>query len=494
MEKKNKVRVPKPWEAISVFLLILFVITVCNVFLAVDVQISLLVAVILSSIFALYLGYSLADIEKMIVKGLEGCCHVSMFNMFITLIIASWTACGIIPYIIYLGLGWITPAILPVMACLLCTVMSLITGSSWTTAGTFGIAFVSIGLSMNIPVGLVAGAVVSGALFGDKQSPLSETTVLAAGVSKTDLFRHVASMRYTSVPAIIIAILAYTIMGFHYAGSGNVDLSEVENIRTTLASIFHFTPLLLLVPAALIVLLMKKVNSTACLFFAVISSTLICIFYQGVEISQISLILMDGLKVESGINFIDELCSRGGLNTAWWIISLIMFGYAMGQILIETKVFDVVVGVIVSHAKSVRGTVLATLATGLILNAGTATPYVPPLLTGTMFRDRYDKLGVDRCVLSRTIEDATTIPLLVPWESNAMFFCSLLGCTFGELYPNFIMGYLCPILSVFCAVTGFGILYTNGRKGWGKDKYNPDIDTPISAEVTLHYYQEEGEE
>lgn len=130
MEKENKVRVPKPWEAISVFLLILFVITVCNVFLAVDVQISLLVAVILSSIFALYLGYSLADIEKMIVKGLEGCCHVSMFNMFITLIIASWTACGIIPYIIYLGLGWITPAILPVMACLLCTVMSLITGSS----------------------------------------------------------------------------------------------------------------------------------------------------------------------------------------------------------------------------------------------------------------------------------------------------------------------------------------------------------------------------
>lgn len=203
---------------------------------------------------------------------------------------------------------------------------------------------------------------------------------------------------------------------------------------------------------------------------------------------------MDGLKVESGINFIDELCSRGGLNTAWWIISLIMFGYAMSQILIETKVFDVVVGVIVSHAKSVRGTVLATLATGLILNAGTATPYVPPLLTGTMFRDRYDKLGVDRCVLSRTIEDATTIPLLVPWESNAMFFCSLLGCTFGELYPNFIMGYLCPILSVFCAVTGFGILYTNGRKGWGKDKYHPDIDTPISAEGTLHYYQEEGEE
>ena len=494
MEKGNKVRAPKPWEAMVVFLLILVVITVCNVFLAVEVQISLLIAVILAALFALYLGYGLEDIEKMIVKGLEGCCHVSLFNMFITLIIASWTACGIIPYIIYLGLGWITPALLPVIACLLCSVMSLITGSSWTTAGTFGIAFVSIGLSMNIPVGLVAGAVVSGSLFGDKQSPLSETTVLAAGVSKTDLFRHVASMRYTSVPSLVIALLAYTVMGFHYAGSGNLDLSEVENIRAALTGIFHFTPLLLLVPVALIVLLMKKVNSTACLFFAIISGTLICIFYQGVDISQMGLILMDGLKMDSGISFIDELCSRGGLNTAWWIISLIMLGYAMGQILIATKVFDVVVGVIVRHAKSVRGTVVATLVTGLILNAGTATPYVPPLLTGTMFRNRYDELGIDRSVLSRTIEDATTIPLLVPWESNAMYFCTLLGCTFGELYPNFILGYLCPILTVFCAVTGYGMLYTNGKKGWGKNKYRPGIDAPIPTEVTLRYYQEEGEE
>ena len=488
--KKRNPRTPKLWEAIGILAIILAMLIVFNVVIYIDTPIALFAAVVLAGAFAVYLGHSFNSVEKMMITGLNGSTMVILFNFLIGLIIASWIASGIIPYIIYLGLGWLKPALVPVLALVMCAAMSLIIGSSWTTAGTMGLAFVGIGVSLGIPIGVMAGAVISGAMFGDKQSPLSETTTLAAGVSKVRVFDHVASMRFTSVPAIIVSVVIFIVLGIYYSSTGTVDQSEVEVIRTALSETFHFNVLLLLMPVLLIVLLVKKINPIACLIMAICAGILIAVFYQRIGIEDLAIILADGMDAGSDVEFVNEICAKGGINAMWWMISIIIMGFSMSKILLETETFSVLVKALSKTIASTTSVVVSSLCTAIILTVCTANAYISSMITASAFGEFFDRIGLDRRVLSRTIEDGSTVILIAPWDSTVVFFCSLFGCTFADWRLFYVMGWLSPLFTILCAITGFGIFYTNKKKGWGKDKYSPKKNEPIPVEVTEAYYKE----
>ncbi len=490
MIKQKIARLPNFAEALIIFFAVILGVSLSIIVIGIDTQVALFYSLILSIMFAIYLGYSFNDVEKMMIKGLENSSQMLLFNVFIGMIVSSWIAAGVIPYIIYIGLSWFTPSLVAFWACLLCSIMSMLIGSSWTTGGTVGLAFVVIATTMGIPLPLIVGAVITGSMFGDKQSPLSETTVFAAGTSKVKLMDHVSSMRYTSVPSLVVSLIIYAVLGFRFASTGYTDLSLIENIRSILAESFNFNPLILLLPIGLIILIVKKINALFCLAAAIVAGVIVAMLFQDMSVYGISSTLMTGMSVKSGSDIVDAICAKGGLNSMWFTISIILLGFCMSEILASTRVYETIVNRFSHKLTSAKSIIISSLLVGIILSIGTAAPYVPAMITGACYFEIYNKYGIDRRVLSRTLEDGTTIPqAMVPWCASAMYFSTLFDCSVGAFLPYYLIGYLNPLMAVLCAVTGYGVMYTNHRKGWGKNKYSIEKDGVIPLSVTEKYYE-----
>ena len=488
MAKDRTPRIPTKAEAIIIMLIIMLTIVGSVVFLEIDVQIVIVYALFIAVLAALYLGHSLAHIEDAIYNGVRESALVVIFNILIGLVIASWVCAGVIPYLIYLGISFLHPALIPFIACAACSLMSIMIGSSWTTAGTIGLAFAAIARTVGIPDALILGAVMTGAFFGDKQSPLSETTVFAAGVSKVRLMDHCSSMRYSTLPSLGISLLLFGVLGIRYY-TGTMDISVLESVRGALQETFHFTPLLLILPALLIFMLSKKVNSLFCLSFAVVSGMVVALFWQKMDLMALSSALLNGMSATTGSEIVDSICAKGGINSMWYTICITLVAFSMSEVLKAAKVYEVVVSCFSGKLRSPRTVIIASLAVGLILVVGVAAPYVPALIMAACFNDLYDANGIDRRVLSRSVEDTTTImQVFVPWSATCVFCNALFDCTTATLASCYFIGYLNPIISIILAITGYGVFYTNGKRGWGKNKYDPAKDGPITPEQTAQYY------
>lgn len=491
MSKKRMPRVPRKAEALIVMLIIMLVIVSSVVVLGIDVQIAVVYALFLAVFAALYFGLSFAEIENAIYNGIRESALVVIFNILIGLVIASWITGGVIPYLIYLGLSFLHPALIPFIACFVCAFMSIMIGSSWTTAGTIGLAFIAIARTMGIPDALIIGAVLSGAFFGDKQSPLSETTVFAAGAAKVRLMDHCSSMRYSTFPALGLSLVLYAILGSKYSGA--MDPTILETVRAILAETFRFSPFLLILPILLILMLSRQVNSMFCLAFAVLGGVVFAIFWQGMDLKELSVALASGMSVSTESDIVNSICSKGGVNAMWWTISIVLIGFSMSEVLKAAKVYDVVVSCFENSLRSPRAVILASLGFGLLVTIGISAPYVTVLVMGACFIGLYDKAGIDRRVLSRSMEDTTTImQVFVPWSASCVFFNALFDCNTTTLASHYFIGYLNPIISILLAITGYGVFYTNGKRGWGKDKYDPEKDGPITPEQTAQYYESQN--
>lgn len=267
-----------------------------------------------------------------------------------------------------------------------------------------------------------------------------------------------------------------------------MDESNIILIREALNDTFNFNVLLILAPVILIVLLMKKINAIACLIIAVCIGILVALLYQGIGLEDLAVFLADGMTIDSDVEFVNEVCAKGGINAMWWMISIILMGFGMSEILLQTETFSVIVKAMSRVVNSTKSIVVATLFTAILLTVSTANAYISSLVTASAYREFYDKIGIDRKVLSRTIEDGSTVILIAPWDSTVVFFCTLFGCTFADWRLFYVVGWLSPILTIVCALTGYGIFYTNKKKGWGKDKYNPKTDETIPMDVTEKYY------
>ncbi|HQD41849.1 MAG TPA: Na+/H+ antiporter NhaC, partial [Bacillota bacterium] len=304
-----------------------------------DPHMPILVTAAVASIVAIRAGYKWDDIQDGIIDGIKMSMQAILILMIVGMLIGVWILAGVVPTMIYYGLKILSPGIFLVATCLICCIVSLATGSSWTTAGTVGVALMGVGMGLGMPLPMVAGAIISGAYFGDKMSPLSDTTNLAPAMAGSDLFDHVKHMIYTTGPSLIIALILYGILGARYAGK-ELDVAQINQLLDGLAGQFAINPLLFIPPIIVILMVVFKVPAIPGLIGGVVLGGIFAAIFQGAGMSAIIEASHYGFVSETGIVEIDDLLSRGGLDSMMWTVSLIMIAMSFGGVLERTGMLN----------------------------------------------------------------------------------------------------------------------------------------------------------
>ena len=383
----------------------------------------------------------------------------------------SWMVSGVVPTLIYYGVQILSPRFFLVSACVICALVSLLSGSSWTTIATIGVALLGIGQALGISEAWTAGAIISGAYFGDKMSPLSDTTILASSSVRVDIFEHIRYMVLTTTPSILITLVIFLVAGL---GHGSEGALHVEQYTEGLASTFHISLWTLLVPLLTGVLIARKVPSLMVLFISSIMAGITAIILQPHILCQIAgdaslstpAAIFKGLAmtyygataVQTGYDALNELVSTGGmagmLNTIWLILCAMCFGSAM----VASGMIDSITQVIIRWVRSRVSLVTSTVGTGIFLNLTTGDQFISIVLTADIFRDVYDKEGYEPRLLSRTTEDAATVTsVLVPWNTCGMTQATVLGVPTLTYLPYCFFNLLSPLTTIIVAAIGWKI-------------------------------------
>ena len=391
---------------------------------------------------------------------------------FIGAISGTWTMSGVVPAFIYYGIRIISPKVFLLTACALCAVVSLMTGSSWTTIATVGVALLGIGRAEGFSDAMTAGAIISGAYFGDKISPLSDTTVLASSINRVGLFEHIHYMYYTTIPSFVLSLLVFMILGFTHGG---MEQSQMEVYTATLASKFHITPWLLLVPLITVTLIWKRLPALVVLALSALIAAIAALFFQADIVREIGSAVTTGsagriyfagvvemiynsVSLETGVPAVNQLVATRGmlgmLNTVYLIICAMCFGAAMqasGMIADLSRVLQPL-------TRTRAGLVGSTVATGTMLNGIVSDQYLAIILTSNIYRDRYEKEGYEARLLSRSVEDSATVTSpLVPWSSCGMTQATILSVPTLVYAPFCFFCILSPLMSFLMALIGWKI-------------------------------------
>ncbi|WP_320936858.1 Na+/H+ antiporter NhaC [Enterocloster lavalensis] len=395
----------------------------------------LVVNIFLVLIISMLFGYPYRELEEGMMSGVKRAMDCVIILLFVGVLIGAWIKCGTVPMIIYYGLSFITPRMLLPLTFIMCSLLSLCIGTSLGTAGTMGVACVSIGVSMGIPIPIVAGAAISGSVLGDKLSPLSDSTILASSASDINIYYHVRSMMYTTIPAVIISLVIFYFLGAQYAQVA-MDPSVIESVRVQLAGLYHFN-ILLLIPVVLIVILsIRKVPAILAILISGFAGLALAVLVQKAALTDVLAVVFNGVKVNSGMELVDTMLSKGGISSMMNTICTAVLALALGGILSEAGFLHTLVERITGSVRSDRAAILVTLVCGILTVMLVTNFYVSAVLMGTMFRELYDRRGIHRSVLSRTIEEANTIILpLVPWNTGCIYYMGLFGFTTLSFAP-----------------------------------------------------------
>ncbi len=451
------------------------------IFLGLDAQVPILVSSAILMIYGkFYRKLSWPEMRDAIVESIGTAIEVMIIILLIGCTVGTWISSGTVPMIIYYGLQFFSPRFFWFSIVIICSIMSLVTGSSWTTMGTVGVAFMGVGSGLGLNPAITAGAIVCGAYFGDKQSPLSDTTNFAAAVAGTDLYKHVKSMLYTTGPALIITAIIYLIMGIHI--SGNSDLSAVSTLRDGLTQCYHFNFVLILPVIFMILCMIIKIPAIptliGCTLMGVICTTII----QGASFSDAMTYVYSGFESNTGNETLDSLLTRGGMTSMYYTIALMFMSLTMAGLLQKTEIMSCLVGKISHKLKNRQTLIPVQIVTGFVLSYIAADPYLSMLLSANAYADKYDELELDRCVLSRTLEDSGTLVCpIVPWGSNGVYTAATLGVATISYIPFYFMGFITPIFSILCALTGIGIFYKQHNQK-SVNEYNRKKEKQISKE------------
>lgn len=451
----------KPSFGIALLIvLFLFVIIIAQVLTvgSPDIHMTLVFSIAFAVALLMGTGTKWSAIEEGVMHGCKIATVPMMILMFIGMLIPTLIAAGTIPALISYGLKIINPSVFLVTAAIVCCLSSLCTGSSWTTGGTFGVALMGISAGLGIPPALTAGAVVSGAVIGDKLSPLSDSTNLAAGVCEANLFHHIKSMMYTTIPAFIIALVLYTVMGMKYNAS-SIDTSAVDAILTGLDANFKLDPLhaiISLIPLIVVVTLaLKKVSALAAMVIASIIAMVVAMLAQGYGIIDMMSYMNYGFNIDTGVADVDKLLNRGGIQAMMWTVSLGYLGLTYGGILEITGTLESLIDKMVALTRNARNLIITHLLSSILINIISASQYVSIIIPGRMYLPAYKKLGIRTDVASRTCEDSGTVTSpLVPWGLCGVFFTGALGVGVLEYLPYAFLCYLTPVVAATYAITG----------------------------------------
>lgn len=440
----------KPSLGISMFILgsLVVIMGVSLLWLKIPVHIAMALSMAIAITALMLNGVKWDFIVSSIDAGGKMAISTVLILYIIGMVMGSWMASGTVPSIIYWGLKLINPKMFLVTTCLVCSVVSLSTGSSWSTGGTIGVALMAVGGGLGINPAMTAGAVVSGAYFGDKMSPLSDTTNLAPAIAEGNLFDHIKSMVYTTTPALIISLLLYGIIGAKYTAD-TVDISLINATLQGIEQTFNLNILVWIPPILVIIFAVKKVPALISLFVSALVAAIIAVLVQGQSLSGITTIMDSGFVSKIGIASVDKLLSRGGLQNMSYTVSLTMIVMPYGAILEKAQVLKVILDKFKSLTKTVGSLVTSTVLTAISLNIVTASQYMALVITGKMYIQAYKDKDMLPQTLSRTLEDSATMTsALVPWNLCALFFAGALGVSTVSYLPYAFLNYLCPLVAI----------------------------------------------
>ncbi len=361
--------------------------------------------------------------------------------LIIGMLIGVWIASGIVPALMYFGFEFLTARwFLPLML-LFCSAMSLITGSSWTTIGTMGVAAVGVSEGLGIPPAMTAGAVVSGAFFGDKISPMSDSTNLTSSVLGVNLFDHIRHMLYSTVPAMVLSLIIFTVMGFIVSGNGAV--SDVSVYTESILQHFNLTFWLFIPPLAVITLILFKVPAIPCLIAGLILGGIAYLLFQGGSVEMLFETIHSGFRIDTGDADIDALFSRGGMESMYDVVALALISLALGGIMDRTGMLHSIVLKLSRFIGTVGNLTVTVLGTSLFVNIFSANQYLAVILPGQMFEESYRDQDLKLKNLTRTLEAGGTLTApLIPWNSSAVFVYSALGISAGVYAPYAVLCWL----------------------------------------------------
>ncbi|MDO5712883.1 MAG: Na+/H+ antiporter NhaC [Tissierellia bacterium] len=426
---------------------------------------------IVAAIIAVSKGYTWEELEEGIISSITITLQSFLILMIIGIIIGTWISGGIVPTIIYYGLHILSPKFFLVASAVLCSIVSLSTGSSWTTVGTIGVALLGIGHGLGVPAHITAGSIISGAYFGDKMSPLSETTNMAAAVTGVDLYEHIKHMFFTTFPALLISLVIFFFVGRGYGGNA-MDQSQVLMIEEVIKENFVITPWLFLAPLIVILLVVKKVPAIPALMCGAFMGFVCSYFIQKADPISILNSAQYGFEADTGNELVDQLLSKGGLDGMMYTISLIILAMSIGGILETSGMLQTIVDSLLKLVKGTGSLIASAVASSILVNIVTGDQSLAIILPGRMFAKTFEEYNLKAKNLSRVCEDGGTVTSpLVPWNVCGAFMASTLGVPTIMYLPFCFFNLISPLISIIWGFTGITIEKINNKdemKGRGK--------------------------
>ena len=436
---------------------IVLIVIIGLLWLNISLHTLLLISIVWTAIHSVNLGFDFKSIKSAMIKGIEKGLGAIFIFFLIGVLIAAMIESGTISSLIFYGLDILQPIIFLPAGLILCSLMSLATGTAWGTIGTLGVVLMGLGDALGIPLPLVAGMIVSGASFGDKMSPVSDTTNLAAMSADTDLFSHIKSMLYTTVPTYIICLFIYVMLGLNYANQ-IVPSEELENLKKYISFEFSTNLISLLPILVLFVLSIKRLPAEISMMGSIVTSVILAIFLQKSSLPDVLNSLYSGYNANTGMERLDVILSRGGIESMMWTMSLALLALSLGGLLNSAGFVRVLMEGLLLRIKRAASLVALTISTGVISNMSMGEAYLSIIFGGQIYKKSYKDHNLEKHMLSRTLEEGATLSTtLIPWTTSGAFVTGILAISPLDFAPWAFFNYINPLLSIILAYIGLGI-------------------------------------
>lgn len=469
MEKEK--RKPSLFEAVSCFIVMALIIGVGKGIFKLDIQPLLLLCAFYAAMIGLRLGYTYQEMEQGVTENFTASLPVIYILIAVGIVIGTWIYSGTVPYMIYLGLKLISPQIFLVTAWAITAIVSTAIGTAWGSIATAGLALMGIAGEMGVPLGMAAGAVIAGGVFGDKMSPLSDTTNLAPMICKVDLFDHIRHMFWTTIPASLVGLVIWFIVGQGLTVSAENSVS-IAQLSANLSAIYNFNLLLLLPPIIVIVGAMRRMPTVPIMLLSSVVAIVLGMGFHGFSFANGVSACVGGFKVNmvTAAGAVDaiaaenvvKLLTRGGISSMMTIVNTIICAYAFAGIVAKIGCLEVILHSLANKVDCRWKLVGITIICGVLLTFATGVASVPIIMIGFLMGDMYKDMGLHGVNLSRTLEDCGTMLIpFVPWGASGIYYMNILGVSVSQYAIWCIPCYLCIVFAMVWAVTGKGIRYLN---------------------------------
>ena len=451
------IQAPAFWHSLLTFGGVIIIVIAGMLWLGISLHSLLLLALIWVGAHSSAIGFDFHEIKSAMISGIEKGLGAIFIFFLIGVLVAALIEGGTIGGLIYYGMDLLHPTFFLPAGLILCSLMSLATGTAWGTIATIGVVLMGLGEALGIPLPLVAGMVVSGASFGDKMSPVSDTTNLAAMSADTDLYSHIKSMMYTTVPTYIICLVVFGLFGLYHSGQ-TLSAEDLLLLKEHLGIEFKIGPLTLLPLVVLLALSLKRAPAEISMLGSVATAVVLAIVTQERGLTEVLNSLHSGYVADTGMAQLDKLLSRGGITSMMWTMSLALLALSLGGILDRAGFVRILLSGLLKRIKRSATLITTTIGTGVVANMSMGEGYLSIIFGGQIFKESYEQDGLEKHMLSRCLEEGATLSTsLIPWTTSGAFITGVLGMSPLVFAPYAFFNLINPLLSIGLAYLGYGI-------------------------------------